>query len=543
MWYSTTRLLRAGALAGTLVLGAALLTQAAQAAPAAARPAPVRVPGATPAPGPALPQGLAPDPRLPGLPLDPAAPAGTAGPASTPAVSAPGYWHTSGRTVLDAAGQPVRIAGINWFGFETSNKVAHGLWIRDYRSMIDQIRATGYTTIRLPYSDDIFTGTPDGIDFSNGRNADLAGLTSLGVLDRIVSHAGAVGLRVILDRHRPDSGGQSALWYTAGVPESTWLAHLRDLAARYRGNPTVVGIDLHNEPHDPACWGCGDPATDWRLAAERGGDAVLGANPELLVFVEGVQSYNGDAYWWGGNLQGAGAHPVRLPVAHRLVYSAHDYATSVFAQPWFSDPSFPANMPALWTKNWGYLFQQGTAPVWLGEFGTTLASTTDQTWLRALVGYLRPTAQYGGDSYGWTFWSWNPNSGDTGGILNDDWTTVDTTKDAYLAPIKTVTGGGGGGCAAAYRIDSQWGTGFTATVTVTNTGAAPTRGWRVTWTWPGDQRITGIWNAAEQHADRAQTATNAPYNGVLAPGAATSFGFQAGHSGANAVPTLVCAVT
>src|SRR5262245_45774812 len=34
-----------------------------------------------------------------------------------------GYWHTSGRQILDAANQPVRIAGINWFGFETGNYV------------------------------------------------------------------------------------------------------------------------------------------------------------------------------------------------------------------------------------------------------------------------------------------------------------------------------------------------------------------------------------------------------------------------------------
>ncbi|GIG61990.1 endoglucanase [Longispora fulva] len=461
------------------------------------------------------------------------------------AVSAPGYWHTSGRTILDSADQPVRIAGVNWFGFETTNRVPHGLWIRDYRSMIDQIGATGYTTIRLPFSDDVFTGTPNGIDFGNGRNADLAGLTSLGVMDKLVGYAGSVGLRVILDRHRPDSTGQSALWYTPQVPESTWLAHLRALATRYRGDPTVVGIDLHNEPHDPACWGCGDLATDWRLAAERGGEAVLAGNPELLVFVEGVQSYHGDTYWWGGNLQGAGAYPVRLSVPHRLVYSAHDYATSVYAQPWFSDPSYPANLPGVWTKNWGYLFQQGTAPVWLGEFGTTLASTTDQTWLRTLVGYLRPTAPYGGDSFGWTFWSWNPNSGDTGGILTDDWTTVNTTKDAYLATIKT--GGTGGpdpaGCSAAYRIDNQWGTGFTATVTVTNTGAAPAAGWRVTWTWPGDQRIVNVWNAAETRTGQAESVTNAAWNGALGLGAAASFGFQASYTGPNGVPTPSCTAT
>ncbi|WP_033259345.1 MULTISPECIES: cellulase family glycosylhydrolase [Kitasatospora] len=568
---------------------------------------------------------------------------------ATTAAAGAGYWHTSGRQILDEAGNPVRIAGINWFGFETGNYVAHGLWSRDYKSMIDQMKSLGYNTIRMPYSDDIFKGTtPASLNTANGMNADLVGLNSLGVMDKLVNYAGSIGMKVILDRHRPDSGGQSALWYTSSVPESTWLANLKTISARYANNSAVIGIDLHNEPHDPACWGCGDLATDWRLAAQRGGEAVLSANPKLLVFVEGVQSFNGSSYWWGGNLQGAGQYPVQLSVPNRVVYSAHDYATSVAQQTWFSDPSFPSNMPGVWDKNWGYLFNQNIAPVWVGEFGTTLQSTVDQTWLKALVQYLRPTATSGADSFQWTFWSWNPNSGDTGGILNDDWTTVNTVKDGYLASIKapgfgstgggtgggdvqapsvpagltvtgttassvslswtastddtavtgydvyrggtkvasatstsytdsglnaataysytvrakdaagnvsaasaavtatTATNGGGtnAGCAATIALN-DWGSGLTATVTVTNTGSTPTTGWQVVWTWPTALQITGSWSATVARSGQTVTATNLPYNGTLAPAAATSFGVQATRSdaAASATATAVCTAT
>lgn len=464
-----------------------------------------------------------------------------------------GYWHTSGRQILDASGQPVRIAGINWFGFETGNHVVHGLWSRDYKSMIDQMRSLGYNTIRIPFSDDILKpGTvPNSIDFSSGKNADLQGLDSLGVLDRIVSYAGQDGLKVILDRHRPDSGGQSALWYTAAVPESTWLANLKALAARYKGQDTVVGIDLHNEPHDPACWGCGDTATDWRLAAQRAGNAVLGINPDLLVFVEGVQTFNGVSGWWGGNLMGVAQYPVQLNVANRVVYSAHDYATSVAQQSWFSDPAFPANMPGIWDKYWGYIFKQNIAPVWVGEFGTTLQSTVDQKWLAALVSYLRPTSTYGADSFHWTFWSWNPNSGDTGGILKDDWQTVDTVKDGYLASVKAPgfpgSGGGdpgdpGGGtaaCTAAYTVSSDWGSGFNAEVKVTNTGSTALSSWKVTWTWPGAQKVTSMWNASYTQTGSTVTAANAAHNGTVAVGGSASFGFG-GAPGGGGVPSVSC---
>ncbi|WP_405672622.1 cellulase family glycosylhydrolase [Streptomyces canus] len=483
-------------------------------------------------------------------------PLGTAGLQSAHAAetAGAGYWHTSGRQILDKSGQPVRIAGINWFGFETSNQVVHGLWSRDYKSMIDQMKSLGYNTLRIPYSDDIFkSGTvPNSIDFSSGKNADLQGLNSLGVLDKIVSYAGQDGLKVILDRHRPDSGGQSALWYTSAVPESTWIANLKALATRYRGQDTVVGIDLHNEPHDPACWGCGDTATDWRLAAQRAGNAVLGVNPELLIFVEGVQTFNGVSGWWGGNLMGVAQYPVQLNVANRVVYSAHDYATSVAQQSWFSDPSFPANMPGIWDKYWGYIFKQNIAPVWVGEFGTTLQSTVDQKWLAALVSYLRPTSTYGADSFHWTFWSWNPNSGDTGGILKDDWQTVDTVKDGYLASVKAPgfpssgdpgdpgdPGGGTAACTASYAVSSDWGSGFNAEVKVTNSGSTALSSWKVTWSWPGSQKVTSMWNASYTQTGSTVTAANASHNGAVPVGSSASFGFG-GAPGGGGAPSVSC---
>lgn len=359
-----------------------------------------------------------------------------------------GFWHTRGSAVLDRNGQQVRIAGINWFGMETANFAPHGLWTRDYRDMLDQIAAQGYNTLRLPFSNQLFDAgsTPNGIDFSNGRNADLQGQSGLGIMDRIIAYAGTVGLRVILDRHRPDASGQSALWYTATRPESEWIDDWKMLAARYAGNPTVIGADLHNEPHtvgdDPsqsACWGCGDPAVDWRLAAERAGNAILSVNPDWLIFVEGVNCFgpNGVATasrgatctWWGGNLEGAAAYPVRLSVPNRVVYSAHDYPASVSGQSWFSDPAYPANLPAVWNRFWGYLHANDVAPVLVGEFGSKLQTTSDRQWLDALTRYLG-TGPNGGH---WTFWCWNPNSGDTNGILKDDWRTIDADKQSYLA--------------------------------------------------------------------------------------------------------------
>jgi endoglucanase len=361
---------------------------------------------------------------------------------STPRAHAAGtgYWHTSGAQILDSQNQPVRIAGINWFGAETANFTPHGLWSRTYQSMLDQIKANGYNTIRLPYSNQLFDSgsTPTGIDFA--LNSDLQGLKGLQILDKIINYGGSIGLRFILDHHRPDDGSQSPLWYTTQYPESRWLSDWQMLATHYLGNTAVIGADLDNEPHTPVCWGCGDATIDWRLAAQKAGNAILAINPHWLIFVEGIDTFNGNGYWWGGNLMGVQNFPVQLNIANQLVYSAHDYPLDVATQPWFSDPTYPNNLPGIWDKYWGYIAKNNIAPVWVGEFGTTLATTSDKQWLSAMVSYLGT----GVTGLNWTFWCWNPNSADTGGILEDDWQTVNTTKQNYLVPIMYALTGTGG---------------------------------------------------------------------------------------------------
>lgn len=349
-----------------------------------------------------------------------------------------GYWHTNGSQIFDASNRPVRIAGINWFGLETPSYSPHGLWSRNYQSMLDQIKNLGYNTLRLPYSNQLFDqgSRPSGIDYR--KNPDLQGLTGLQIMDKVIGYVSKIGLRIILDRHRPDAGAQSALWYTPAYPEARWIADWKMLASRYKNNPMVIGADLHNEPHAPACWGCGDKALDWRLAAERAGDAILAVNPDWLIFVEGVDCYGpggttkvSECYWWGGNLQGVATYPVVLNVPNRLVYSVHDYAATITPQPWFYASNYPNNLPGVWDSYWGYVYKQGIAPVWVGEFGTRLQTYSDRQWLTQLVSYLGS----GASGVNWTFWCWNPDSGDTGGILNDDWSTVNQAKESKLTAI------------------------------------------------------------------------------------------------------------
>jgi chitodextrinase len=117
---------------------------------------------------------------------------------------------------------------------------------------------------------------------------------------------------------------------------------------------------------------------------------------------------------------------------------------------------------------------------------------------------------------------------------------VSAASSAVTATTSAAPTGGTSGCTATYTVTSQWANGFTANVDVKNTGTSPTSSWQVKWNWPGDQQIVSMWNATSGQTGQAQSATNLSYNGALAPGGSTSFGFQASYSGSNGIPTPTC---
>jgi hypothetical protein len=135
--------------------------------------------------------------------------------------------------------------------------------------------------------------------------------------------------------------------------------------------------------------------------------------------------------------------PVVLETSNKLVYSPHDYPNSIYAQPWFSDPNFPDNLTAKFKQMWGFIYEENIAPVYLGEFGSRLTDPKDVAWLDKIQAYLAGDLDANGTSdlpsgkegMSWTWWSWNPNSGDTGGILKDDWIGVHQNKVTELAPL------------------------------------------------------------------------------------------------------------
>jgi len=392
-----------------------------------------------------------------------------------------GYWHTNGNRIVDSNGQTVRIAGVNWYGFETTDYLAHGLWAQDYKTVLNTIHSLGYNVIRLPFSNQMVESNPvpgNYTTYADGApaNSALAGQTALADMDTIIAYAGSIGLRVILDNHRSEAGNsneQNGLWYTSAYPQSVWINDWKALAARYsaskftfNGNPTVIGMDLRNEPHlignggyTGACWtgdteingsynGCpaGLTAQNWPVAAEAAGNAILAINPGLLIIVEGNDCYDNTCGWQGGNLMGVASHPIVLNVPGQVVYSAHDYGPNLYGQSWFNGSTTAASLDAVWNKFWGYISANGTAPVWVGEFGTdnnasdvrNSAAGSQGQWFQSLISYLQANPELS-----WTYWALNGE--DSYGLLDSNYnsTPPSATKQSLLASIQYPLSGGG----------------------------------------------------------------------------------------------------
>lgn len=339
--------------------------------------------------------------------------------------------HTSGHQIIDAAGHPVRLTSVNWYGFDQKEFVAGGLDHAPLEVILRQIKAIGVNSVRLPWANETLERNPVVADYAVKANPRFRGKHALDVMDAVVAALSRAHILVILDNHvsRADwccsETDGNGLWYNAEYPEDKWLSDWQTIVRRYQHQPWVVGADLRNELRNGAQWGGSDPKLDWHAAAERGGNAILAANLKLLVMVESPQ-YSTDFTEFG-------RLPLVLKVSHRVVYSPHAYAS-----PEHRFHSYDELRQA-YDARAGYLLQTEPAvPLWVGEFGAcqTLDCGDESQWLRWFIQYLREK------DLGWSYWPLNgtQSSGmgrkydslETFGLLTPDYQHIAAPKIVEL---------------------------------------------------------------------------------------------------------------
>jgi expansin (peptidoglycan-binding protein) len=115
-------------------------------------------------------------------------------------------------------------------------------------------------------------------------------------------------------------------------------------------------------------------------------------------------------------------------------------------------------------------------------------------------------------------------------------TTGTSTPTPTPTVTPTTTPTPTGACRVTYAVN-DWGSGFTGTVTIANTGTTTVNGWTLRFAFPGNQRVGQGWSATWSQSGANVTATNASFNANLAPGQSTQIGFNGTYTGSNPRPT------
>jgi len=319
---------------------------------------------------------------------------------------------TRGRFVVDARGQRVRLAGVNWYGAHEDDGVAPGLDRTDRRTLASRIALLGFNSVRLPFSLWMTQQAAPVPDAYLAANPDLSGATPLQVYDACVEALTGAGLIVIPNCHILDPGwccsedDRNGLWYNDRWPAGKFFAAWQDMAARYRSNPLVAAMDIVNEPRRTRVgwrvltptWGS-RPRTDLAAMYTAAGNLIHEVSPDVLIICEGLG--------YAADLTGVARYPVRLERPDKVVYSLHDYS-------WFHPRRQPRQAYfAQMHDRGGYILSQQIAPLWIGEFGNNprlpanfgLGGAGDAdtgVWWGNIEAWLT------GQDVDWCWWALNP---------------------------------------------------------------------------------------------------------------------------------------
>ncbi|MEU8660383.1 cellulase family glycosylhydrolase [Actinoplanes philippinensis] len=432
-----------------------------------------------------------------------------------PAQAAAGFT-VSGTRILDANGNAFLMRGVNhahtWYASQTGKSLA-------------DIKALGANTVRVVLA--------SGQRWTANSGSDVA---------NVISQCKANRLICVLEVHDTTGYGEQSGAATLAQAVDYWIS----VKSALTGQESYVILNIGNEPY-----GNGTAATGWTADTKSAISRLRAAGFQHQIMV--------DAPNWGQDWQ----------------FIMRDNAASVFAADPNRNTVFSIHMYGVFdtaAEINDYLgrFQSAGLPVVVGEFGhnhsdgnpdeDTILATSQQLG----IGYLG--------------WSWSGNGGGVeyldlvtnfdpaqltswgqrlfngangikatakeasvyGGVNPSPSSPQPSSPSPSTPPSPSPSNPQTGACTATYAVTNSWTGGFQGNVTV-KAGNSAITAWTVTWTWPNGQRLTNTWNATVTTSGETVTARNASYNGRLAAGAETSWGFTASRGATSNNPAVTCA--
>jgi endoglucanase len=452
------------------------------------------------------------------------------------------------------------------------------------QAFIDRVRAAGFTTIRIPVS---YLGhIGPGPDYT-------VNAAWLNRIQQVVDYAYNRGMYVLINMHGDGYKSVSGAWLICDAASQTAIREKyqkvwQQVATRFQSYNEHLVLESMNENFDGQY---GNPTQP----------CYSNINAYNQIFVDTVRRTGGNnaSRWllvpgWNTNIDyTVGNYGFVIPTdqyrsatipagEQRLMISVHYYDPWDFTgtedgtiTQWGAAATNPAKK-SVWgqedfldgqLKKMYDTFVTRGYPVFVGEYGAIDKTTHDSAnnryradFARALVAtakkYGAATAYWDNGwngQYGFGLFDRNSGAVTQPGIVDAIMSAVGGTRPttppttrpttppttAPTTPPTTTppTSNPGGSTCRVGSTVSAWSTGLTNSVTITNTGTTAINGWTLAFTLPAGQTIVSGWSASYAPTSGAVTATNASYNGALAPGGSTTIGYQANHTGNAAAPT------
>ena len=255
----------------------------------------------------------------------------------------------------------------------------------------------------------------------------------LGHMDDIVDWCGKREIYVLFDCHGyyPQMGAPEDFWNAenSGI-RNPYRNMIRDfwvfIANRYKGNPTVFGFDLYNEPWNAVPAVDRPTASEWKTQVEEWIDAITSVNPKLIFVIEnaGCQMWGFDDWRWirtspidrANIVYSPHFYPERAPDGVWKDYVWIDLPGNTFSKDYsihnytVARENIEAFTDNLWQGDLHY-------PVLVGEFGCF----NDESGLCFLRDFLEVCDTRG---WSWTYWAWVGRPQPSYCLVEEDWTTL-----------------------------------------------------------------------------------------------------------------------
>jgi len=377
--------------------------------------------------------------------------------------------------------------GLNWFGFNVKGgTMVDGLWVggssfaTDFSTILFKIRLLGFNAIRIPFIFDNLDLSPANLSrpctinplqmiieqtkYKNVIPPAYIGpfpkqntcnwyLPSSSTMDRflwVVTQIIKNDMYVVLD-YQPM--GLEDYAYHPDIFISKWKGLWKKITKLPRFHQDIsdrILIDFMNEPDSMLMWWDKSPPryhTNMTLLYLRTMDALDDMGTPLFLIEGTGQNAYGGMCWGNGFITDptlirayslSDPNPffralLGKPYLDRVIVSPHVYGPTISAAKKYDEAYVWNRM----TVSFGYLGTKGYCnkgkchkfPILIGEFGSFFTDPRDLTFYRAFASWMRYTFH---SNINWMFWAYNENSGDTGGIVMNNWQDINWMKIEWL---------------------------------------------------------------------------------------------------------------